>query len=439
MFTGYSKAFVELVVLFAATGVFGLRALRASRAPAPDAAPAAGAGSLLAMGACVSLALALHRTAPALLPALALAWGGWWHGRGGAPLRAPVVWLAAAVPLIALAVMGPRVASTVIGIDAVHFTPPEVQAAGGPLKAALAGTRLVDLVNVVLLLSPLALAGPFTAWSLGRDAWRRELVFLLVLAAPCVLVWPFIHPVGGIARDWDDFTFGAVPLSLIAAWLVAEALRNGGPPEGKHDPEPARPAPRPRRAAPRRPGFGAAPPASGWLGVAVVAGVAVPAIQWIALHADFDRGLARVEALARESPRRAAAERARMFDYLGTITFQKERWRESARAFEAAVELAPSPRMLQQWALAETQAGDFHTAQQAYWRLVAKDSLNASAWLGLATVSSRFGDLHESRRAALRTLELQAGQGTAVALLRYLDALPQAMRDSLERLSPPRE
>jgi tetratricopeptide (TPR) repeat protein len=258
-----------------------------------------------------------------------------------------------------------------------------------------------------------------------------------VLAAPCVLVWPFIHPVGGIARDWDDFTFGAVALSMIAAWFVAEALGGGASPEEMRDREPA--GPRARRAARRRPGFGAAAPAHGWLGVAVVAGVAVPAIQWIALHADFDRGLARVEAFARESPRRATAERARMLDYLGTITFQKQRWRESARAFETAVELAPSPRMLQQWALAETQSGDFHTAQRAYWRLVAKDSLNASAWLGLATVSSRFGDLHESRRAALRTLDLQPGQATAVALLRYLDALPQAMRDSLERLYPPRE
>jgi len=418
MFTGYSKAFVELVVLFAATGVFGVRALRAERGPAGTRATA-GAGDLLAMGIAVSLALTVHRTAPALLPALALAWVGWWRGRGAAPLRRPFVLLAAAVPLVTLAVMAPRIAGTVLGVDAVHFTPPEVRMAGGPLRAALAGTRAGDLLNLVLLLSPLALAAPFLAAALGRGVWRREFTFLVVLAAPCVLLWPFIHPVGGIARDWDDFTFGAAALSLVAAWLVAVALgADAAPPgESKH---------------------GAARPAHAWLGVAVVAGVAIPALQWIALHAELDRGLARVQAFTIEAPRRADGERARMLDYVGTVTFQQERWRESADAFEAAAALAPSPRILQQWALAETRHGDFRTAQRAYWQLVAKDSTNASAWLGLATVSSRFGDLAESRRAALRTLDLQPGQGTAVALLQYLDTLPQAMRDSLERLYPPR-
>ena len=427
MFTGYSKAFVELVVLFAATGVFGLRALRARDGGT------AGAADLLVMGICVAVALVLHRTAPALLPALVLGWVGWWRGRGAAPLRDARVLLAAVVPAATLAVMAPRIAGTVLGIDAVHFTPPAVQAAGGPLQAAFAGTRLVDLLNMVALLSPLALAAPFVAAALGRAARERGLAFLVVLAAPCVLVWPFIHPVGGIARDWDDYSFGAVALSLIAARLVGEALRGregGAAPDDRR----AGDARTGRRGEPARP----AQPAHAWLGVAVVAGVTVPAIQWIALHADLDAGLARARAFLNEAPRRPDGERARMLDYYGTITFQQDRWRESAQAMRAAAEIAPSPRLLQQWALAETRFGDFRTAQRAYWMLLEKDSLNASAWLGLATVSSRFGDIHESRRAALRTLELQPGQETAVALLRYLDTLPAGMVDSLTRLYPPR-
>ncbi len=454
LYTGYSKAFVELVVLFAATGTFALAAIGAANPPraraVPDGGvksrvkrgptnaavrsagggPPAGAGALLGAGSCVALALTLHRTAPALLPALALAWFLWWRGRGRAPLRSPLVWFALLVPLATLAAMGPRIVTTVIGTDTVHFLPAEVRAAGGPLRAAFAGTRLVDLLNLILLLSPLALAIPFMAVARGRIAWRRETVFLVVLAAPCVLLWPFIHPVGGIARDWDDFTFGAVALSMLAAWLAADALREAGA---------GAPAPAPGGRKKRRAGGAFRPPAPhAWLGVAVVASVAMPALQWLALRADLDRGIVRVEALTRESPRRADAERARMFDYLGTINFQQERWRASARAFEDAAALAPSPRLIQQWALAETRAGDFHRAQRVYWRLLAKDSLNASAWLGLATVSSRFGDIAESRRAALRTLALQPGQGTAVALLRYLDDLPGAVRDSLERRYPPR-
>jgi hypothetical protein len=427
MFTGYSKAFVELVVLFAATGVFGLRALRADRASARD-----GTGALLAAGISVSLALTLHRTAPAMLPALALAWFLWWRGRAAAPLREPRVWLALAIPLVTFGVMAARIWSTILGTDAIHFQPAEVQAAGGPLAAALAGTRLVDLVNLFLLLSPLALAAPFIAATRGRSVWRPEFIFLLVLAAPCVLVWPFIHPVGGMHRDTDDFAFGAVAVSLVVAWLVAGALEGTAPPAQAPAPKRGR---KPARASagPRQ-----APPAHAWVGVAVFAGVALPALQWIALHANLDRGLARVEAFTRESPRRADAERSRTLDYIGVITFQQERFAASADAFRRAAELGPSPRILQQWALAETRKGDFRAAQGAYWQVVAKDSLNASAWLGLATVSSRFGDIHESRRAALRTLQLQPDQGTAAALMQYLDRLPAAMRDSLERLYPPR-
>jgi hypothetical protein len=49
---------------------------------------------------------------------------------------------------------------------------------------------------------------------------------LLALALPFVLVAVLIHPAQGIFRDWDDFAASGVALSLIAAWLVGEALRS---------------------------------------------------------------------------------------------------------------------------------------------------------------------------------------------------------------------
>jgi len=41
-----------------------------------------------------------------------------------------------------------------------------------------------------------------------------------------VLVAPFIHPAQGLFRDWDDFASAGVALSMIAAWLVGESLRD---------------------------------------------------------------------------------------------------------------------------------------------------------------------------------------------------------------------
>jgi hypothetical protein len=435
MFTGYSKAFAELVVLFAAVGVFGLRAVRgAAVARDRGARPTPDRGAITALfglGVAVALALTLHRSAPAILPAFLLVWIFWLRTHGARAFRHAGVWLAAAIPLVTLAVMVSQIVHTVLTIDRVHFAPAEVEAAGGPLRAALAGTRGFDLVNLVLLLSPLALAVPVLAATLGRASRDRQVGLLLVLALPLVIASPFMHPVGGMHRDWDDFTFCAATLSLLAAWYVARVLGGSGTTRRS---VPAGGDGGRGHGASTRPGR----PSHAWLAAGVALAVAVPAIEWIALHSNFDAGLARVQALVDEPPRRADSELARTYDYLGTISFQHERWDLAAHAFQEGARIAPSPRMLQQWALAETRRGDFRTAQRAYWQLLEKDSTNAPGWLGLAAVSSRFGDIVESRRAALRTLQVQPGQKTAIAMLQYLDNLPPALRDSLERLYPPR-
>src|SRR5262249_60197287 len=98
------------------------------------------------------------------------------------------------------------------------------------------------------------------------------------------------------------------------------------------------------------------------LGVAVTAAVAAPALQWLAHNADVNRGLARAEAAVREAPARAGSERASIWDYLGMRNYQLERWRAAADAFRHAVETAPSPRMLPQWAMAATEAGQLPAA-----------------------------------------------------------------------------
>jgi tetratricopeptide (TPR) repeat protein len=320
---------------------------------------------------------------------VALAWGLWLraHGAGGR-WREPRVLAALAVPLVTLAVIAPRIVSIALRFDPTHFASGEVMAQGGVWKAALAGPRPADLVSLVLLLSPLAILAPVLALG-GGIARGRETLYLLLLALPFVLVAPFLHPVGGLLRDWDDFAATGAALSMLTAGLVAETLRRG-----------ARP----------------------WLAVAVTLAVAAPAYQWLAYHTVADRGITRALAAVREPPARLGAERASIWDWLGMRSYQLERYQLSADAFHHAVETAPSPRMLLQWALAATMAGQLEEARDAYHLQLAKEPDSYAGWIGLAAVASRIPDLAECRRALNRVLEIKPGDPEATLRLRELDA-----------------
>ena len=397
MFTGFSKAFAEMVLLVAAVGVFGVRAVREGR-------------GLLPLALAFALGLTLHRSALGLVPAagLALVWG--WRPRGsrapelardagrgaepagggrrpratgrkggatGAPPGAAPI-AAAALAVAALAVMLPRIVSTMLRWDTVHIAPPEVQAQGGMLRAAFAGTRPADMLGLVTALSPLAVAIPPLALLLGRVPARgRELALLAVLAAPFVLSVPLLHPAQGLYRDWDDFAAAGEALSLVAAWLVAETLR----------------------AAPGR----------AWLAAAVTLGVAAAALQWLAHFADLERGLQRVEAFMTEPPRRSDAERGKTWDYLGIRNLRIGRWDAAARSFSQAAETAPSPRILLEWGTAELRLARWAEARDIFRRVIAGSPDEANAWQGLAAAAMELGDREEARRATETLLRLRPG------------------------------
>ena len=375
LFTGYSKAFAELVVLAAAAAAFGVAAIRNGR-------------GLLPLGIVAAIGIVLHRSALGFLPAVALAWVLWLraHG-GGGRWREPRTLAALVLPLVTLAIMAPRIVSIALRFDPTHFASAEVMAQGGVWKAAFAGPRPADLVSLVLLLSPLAILAP--ALALAGAGRRRETLYLLLLALPFVLVAPFLHPVGGLLRDWDDFAATGAALSMLSAGLVGETLRRAGRP---------------------------------WLAVATTLAVAAPAYQWLAFHTVADRGIPRALAAVQEPPQRPGAERASIYDWLGMRSYQLERWQVATDAFKHAVETAPSPRMLQQWALAATMAGNLEQAREAYHRQLAKEPDSYSGWIGLAAVASRIPDWAECRRALERVLEIKPGDPEATQRLQELDA-----------------
>ena len=395
MFTGFSKAFAEMCVLLAVAAVAGIRTMRTGR-------------GLLTVGLAVAIGVTLHRSALGMFPALALVWG-WWlarYGRGGAWRRAGV--LAAAVPpLLALAVMAPRILATVLHTDtAVHFAPPEVQTEGGVLGAVFAGTRGLDFVSLALMLSPLAIAIPFLAPLLrpaiaAQRGRGRELLLLATLALPFAAVMVFIHPAQGLFRDWDDFAATGVSLSLIAAWLVGETLRDA------------------RRFA--------------WIAVAVTLGVAVPAAQWLLVHTDTVRGLDRVRAFVLEPPLRPPPQRGTTWDYLGIRSYRLDRYADAQAAFARAAETSPSPRILQEWGLAATMTQDYRTAQRAYQRLLEKQPDNELGWMGLVAVSMHLRDVPEGRRAATELQRRFPGNEQARATLADIARYEAMQADSVRR------
>src|SRR5207237_6845175 len=107
---------------------------------------------LLALGRTMAIGVTLHRSALGFVPALGFAWLFWLraHAQEGA-WRRPQNLAGLAIPLIALAIMVPRIVAIVKRWDAVHFTSATVEAQGGVLAAAFQGTRPLDLLNLILL------------------------------------------------------------------------------------------------------------------------------------------------------------------------------------------------------------------------------------------------------------------------------------------------
>jgi hypothetical protein len=373
--TGYGKAIAEMTVLTMATGVFALRALEAPR-------------WLAALGLTVAVGLVLHRSAVALLPAAGLATALALR-REPRALRQPGVALGLSLAALAAVVMLPRIVTTMRRYDPVHFTPLENPRAG--FFAALgAGTRPLDLLDLLGIVSPLALAIPPTAIALGRRVATSPVAWILAaVALPWAGMTLLIHPPQGMFRDWDDYAAAGASFSMIAAWLVAAATARA--------------------------------PSWRWLVLPAALATLAPTLQWLALNADVERGLTRIEAYLREPPRRSDAERGRTYDFLGIRNAQLGRWDASAAAMARAAETSPSPRVLLQWALAEQARGNAPVARDVFRRVSEIAPTDARAWYGLAVESWNLGDTLECRRAAETLARVSPGSPEARQLLQGLE------------------
>ena len=384
---GYGKAIVEmnLCVLVAAGALFGVA--RGERR------------ALGVLGAAIAIALLLHRSAFALLPAwvvaLALA------ATQPADRRpAPLAWAFALAPLGALAATGARAWRTLTTFDASRHAVAASGASGAAhgtswLSAALAPAALLDALQALLLTAPLALLA--LALFARRDASRRrETWAALALVAPQLALLLFVRPQQGLFRDWDVFVSAGVAVSALVAWLVAEAIEEA--------------------------------PRAAWLALPVMLAAAAPAVQWAAHQSDATRALERAASVLAGPPERSADVRAAGFDHLGMMFLTRGDYARADDALGRSVEAAPNPRVVVQWGMCAALRNEPALARDRYLRAVELNPGLAVGWKGVAAAASALGDANAMSRAVEALERLAPDDPTTRDARAWLEANRPAAR-----------
>jgi len=323
-------------------------------------------GGLGTVGASVALALLLHRSALALLPA--------WAACAAIAFRAGTLRRATALaglvgPPLAIALVGPQLARVVGAYDLRHHV--AAGGLGGTLSAAIAPAHLLDVIHTLNLVVPVALLVPLLLLLPPRPA-RREAAAFAALALPPLALLLLVHPQQGLARDWDVFAFAGVALAAVAAWRVAAVL-------------------------------GAIPRAR-WLALPLAAVAAVPSLQFAALQSDPGRAWSRAEAILVGPPARDPSERARSLSTIGAMLYGRRQYADALVLFERSAEAAPNPRAWVEMGMAETMLGRPADALAHYRHAASLNPDLVTAWRGVAAAASALGD-REAMQQAVQALE----------------------------------
>jgi hypothetical protein len=370
LFSGYSRASVEMIWIVPAAGVLALEAARTRRA-------------FLGLSGLVGLALLLHPLAVGLVPVWAFAA---WRGAREPGAQRGLVALGAVGVLAALA-------SSLAGLRWA-FDPRGGQAlAPGALLAPL---RLLDLANGMLALFPLLPLGILILLDLG--AWKRpEGKVLAWLALPLLGLALVAQPAQGLFRDLDALAPGAAALAVLTAGALAAGVR---------------------RAT-----------VASWPAIPAAVGAVALALVWLGAGSHLEVGAARITRWAEGPPLRPAAERAGVYEYLGQRHLHARRFAHAAGYAARAGELEPSPRTLLSWAVAAEMAGDWDGLERASSALLAwrdgpeSEQYRIVALLGLARVAARRGDGARFRELAGAVREAAPGNPMVDELLREAEAL----------------
>ena len=379
LYGGYAKGSVELVTITFAAGVSAFALAEDREGPLP-----------LALLACAGVAM--HRAGITLLPVWLAALALEFRRRGAAALARPATWLAIALPIAALAWLGPQLLHTFRAFDAAHHLPGGTGNPRGALAYAFAPLHLADLANLLVLFVPLL---PLLIWFVAREPAARtstERVLLAALLLPWAAILLLVRPQQGLFRDWDMYAAAGTLLATALAVRAGSAI--------------------------------AREKAAAWLAVPLVLMSLVPALQWSALQHDRERGLERARQMLAGPPAREADVRAAGYSEISMRYFGGD-WNRFAQACSLSLQAAPNPSVFVQWGMAKTMLEQYAQAQKAYRHAAFLNPNLVLAWRGVAASSSALGDL-PSMQLAVDHLRVLDPQGTTTR-----DAI-----DYLERARP---
>jgi tetratricopeptide (TPR) repeat protein len=366
---GYGKATAELCALASVMAAGLVRLARDGR----------GLGKV---GIALAVALLLHRSALALVPAWLVAAGVALRGGRG---REPAALLGVLAPIATLAFVGPRLWQVATTFDRAHHL---AAASGGPaLAVALSSAHLADVCNALALLAPVAPLLPLLLALEPRPGARGALLAAAFVLPPLAML-VIVTPQQGLPRDWDVFAFVGALLSALAAWRTGVVL--------------------------------AAAPRARWLAGALALVAILPALQWAALQSDDDRMWSRAESIWIGPPIRDQEERARGLATLGLMRFARGEYAKARELLERSLAISPNPRMLVSWGITTALAGRTREAYGYYVRAAELNPDLASAWQGVAELGVPLSDAERVRRAVAQLERLEPGNPALAPARRWL-------------------
>ncbi len=383
MFTGYAKPAREMTMWVLALACFGIRRVSAG-------------GSAIPLAATMIAGLLTHRSMSLLIPVWLLIGWLWHRRRGELPAERPWITVVTfAAPIVVLLATLPSLLETLTGFDLRNHLMGPAARERGVLGAAFSGMHLLDLLDVMLVMSPVAL--PAALLARGEiPSWKShpERIVPWALVISLIPLALFVHPAQAVFRDWDVFAALGISLSVLAAGIAGRALA-----DSRH----------------------------AWLAVPLTVLPFAFTLGWMIQFNDTARGLMRVEAFVREAPVRDERTRAITWDFLGSRAFQLGWLPRASDALEQAAELAPLRRLLLLRAVVETRLGHYEESRRIYRQLLERDADDPLGWLGLLGSAGYLGDPEELARATAK-LEAYPPDGPQRREIRtYLRHFPEVV------------
>lgn len=227
-----------------------------------------------------------------------------------------------------------------------------------------------DIVNALVLVSPLALVAPFVAGRRAAAAWLRspEAAGLLIVAVPLVIVLQVIYPVVsytmGPEREWEANLLPGITLTVVGAAIVSRLHRTQ------------------RRIAL----------------MVLLPALGLCAASWLAVNADPAVATRRAFAMAERPSTLTDLQRGNLHAYLGQRAMDVGQANVGGREFEQAFDIGGNARRALQASEAWLVAGDLVAARRALTKARTRGPLGAELETSAGRIEAMFA------RAAADTL-----------------------------------